>query len=204
VAAAVVAVRMNTLDRAGRGDGSDGLRQDEREAVAACRRGDREAFDRLVERYQRDVYRLCFRYLDDSHDAHDVAQETFLRAFRSIGSFRGDSAFSTWLYRIAVNACLNFRSRRHAASEALPEDLSDGAPGAAERIEREELSQRVRRAVRRLPERQRATLILKVYHELTHEQVAGILGSSVGTVKANLFHALANLKRLLQDGAGDR
>jgi len=193
---------MNTLERASRGDGSDGLRQDERDAVAASRRGDREAFDGLVERYQRDVYRLCFRYLDDSQDAHDVAQETFLRAYRSIGSFRGDSAFSTWLYRIAVNACLNFRSRRHAANEALPEDLSDGAPGAAERIEREELSQRVRRAVRRLPERQRATLILKVYHELTHEQVARILGSSVGTVKANLFHALANLKRLLHDRAG--
>lgn len=201
VAAALAAIRMNTLERGSRAGASDQLRDDDREAVAACQRGEREAFDRLVERYQRDVYRLCFRYLDDSHDAHDVAQDTFLRAYRSIGSFRGDSAFSTWLYRIAVNASLNFRSRRHAASEALPEDLRDGAPGAPERIEREELSRRVRRAVSRLPDRQRATLILKVYHELTHEQVARILGSSVGTVKANLFHALGNLKRLLRDAA---
>lgn len=176
---------------------SSRLREDDREAVLACQRGEREAFDRLVERYQREVYRLCYRYVNNHHDANDLAQEVFLRAYKAIGKFRGDSSFSTWLYRIAVNACLNFRAARRAQTEELSEALPDSSAPFAERVEREEQSRRVREAVSRLPEKQRATLILKVYHDLTHEEVARILGSSVGTVKANLFHALGNLRKLL-------
>jgi RNA polymerase sigma-70 factor (ECF subfamily) len=172
-------------------------REEDREAIEASQRGDREAFDRLVERYQRDVYRLCYRYVNDHHDASDLAQESFLKAYRAIGRFRGDSAFSTWLYRIAVNTCLNFRSARKLPSEPLLEDVPDRGRGVVARLEDEELSQQVREAVSRLPERQRATLILKVYHDLTHEEVAAILGSSVGTVKANLFHALGNLRKAM-------
>jgi RNA polymerase sigma-70 factor (ECF subfamily) len=150
-----------------------------------------------MERYQRDVYRLCYRYVNDHHDANDMAQEVFLKAYRAIHGFRGESAFSTWLYRIAVNTCLNFRSSRKPEAEEVSDALPDRSPGALAEVEREERSQLVRDAVKRLPEKQRATLILKVYHDLSHEEVARILGSSVGTVKANLFHALANLRRLL-------
>ena len=181
-----------------------GLREDDREAIEACRGGDREAFDRLVERYQRDVYRLCYRYVNNHEDANDVAQEVFLRAYRAIGRFRGDSAFSTWLYRIAVNTCLNFRAARRPASDELPETLADPGPGAESKVEKDERSRRVRDAVSRLPEKQRATVILKIYHDLTHEEVAGILGATVGTVKANLFHALGNLKKTLGGKAGER
>ena len=173
-------------------------REDEREALQACRRGEREAFDLLVERYQRDVYRLCYRYLGNHEDANDMAQEAFLKAYRGLHSFRGDSAFSTWLYRIAVNACLNFRAARKPAEE-LPEGLPDGRAPASERLVLEEKQQRVRAAVGRLPEKQRATLILKIYHDLTHEEVAKVLGSTVGTVKANLFHALGNLRKLVAE-----
>src|SRR5512143_2182907 len=88
------------------------VREQDREAVLACQRGEREAFDRLVERYQRDVYRLCYRYVNNHEDANDMAQEAFLKAWRAIGRFRGDSSFATWLYRIAVNACLNHRALR--------------------------------------------------------------------------------------------
>jgi RNA polymerase sigma-70 factor (ECF subfamily) len=171
----------------------------ERGAIEACRRGEREAFDRLVLRYQRDVYRLCYRYVNNHEDANDLAQEVFLKAWRGISRFRGESSFSTWLYRIAVNACLNFRALRRPVTQELPEGLSDPAAGAAARVEDEDEARRVRAAVTRLPEKQRATLILKVYHELTHEEVAGILGSTVGTVKANLFHALGNLRRLMAE-----
>jgi RNA polymerase sigma-70 factor (ECF subfamily) len=148
------------------------------------------------------VYRLCYRYVNNHEDAHDAAQEAFLRAYRAIGSFRGDSAFSTWLYRIAVNTCLNFRAARKPAADELPDALADPRPGAQAKVERDERSQRVREAVSRLPEKQRATVILKVYHDLTHEEVAGILGSTVGTVKANLFHALGNLRKTLGGKAG--
>jgi RNA polymerase sigma-70 factor (ECF subfamily) len=180
-------------------EGGTSPREAEREAIEACRRGEREAFDRLVLRYQRDVYRLCYRYVNSHEDANDLAQEAFLKAWRAIGRFRGDSSFSTWLYRIAVNACLNFRARKRPLTQELPETLADPVPGAAARVEKDDEARRVRAAVSRLPERQRATLILKLYHELTHEEVAEILGSSVGTVKANLFHALGNLRRLMAE-----
>jgi RNA polymerase sigma-70 factor (ECF subfamily) len=179
-----------------------GLRVDDREAVLACQRGEREAFDPLVERYQRDIYRLCYRYVNDPQDANDMAQEVFLKAYRAIGRFRGESSFSTWLYRIAVNTCLNFRSARRPEGEPLSDRVPDAQAGVLDAMVEDERAQRVREAVSRLPEKQRATLILKVYHELTHEEVAGIVGASVGTVKANLFHALGNLRKMLRPEAG--
>lgn len=176
-------------------------RQRDRELVTACQRGEREAFDELMERYQRDIYRLCFRYVGNPEDAGDMAQETFIRAYKAIGRFRGQSAFSTWLYRIGVNACLNFRSARRPAAAELPAELPDRGASTLVRLEEEERARELRKAVSELPDRQRATLILKVFHELTHQEVAEILGSSVGTVKANLFHALANLRKRLGAGA---
>ncbi len=160
------------------------FREGEREAIEASQRGEREAFDRLVERYQRDIYRLCYRYVNNHEDANDMAQEVFLKAYKAIGRFRGDSSFSTW-----------FRAARKPETEELPEALPDGRAGAMAAIESEEQARVVRKAVSRLPDKQRATLILKVFHDLTHEEVAGVLGSTVGTVKANLFHALGNLRK---------
>lgn len=174
------------------------LRDDDRAIIESCRGGDSEAFGRLVERYQREVYRLCYRYVDNHEDASELAQDVFVKAYRALGRFRGDSSFSTWLYRIAVNTCLNHRASAafRLRGGELPE-LIDQRPGPGEGLEREERARRVREAVSRLPRRQRETLILKIYHELSHEQVAEVLGSSVGTTKANLFHALGNLRRLL-------
>jgi RNA polymerase sigma-70 factor (ECF subfamily) len=179
---------------------SESPRARERALVEACRRGEREAFDQVVERYQREVYRICYRYVNDHHDASDLAQETFLRAYRAIRSFRGDSALRTWLYRIAVNACMNFQSARFPPTEAIDPALSDGGVTAFDALAQEDRARLVRDAVRRLPEKQRATLILKVYQELSHEEVARVLGSSVGTVKANLVHALGNLRKLVGRG----
>ena len=169
----------------------------DRRDVEACRAGEREAFDRLVERYQRDVYRLCYRYVNNHHDANDMAQEAFLKAYRALGSFRGDSAFSTWMYRIAVTTCLNFKALRRPLQEELTDAFPSPGRGAAAGVLEAEKEEQVRTAVSRLPEKQKATLILKVYHDMTHEEVAQVLGSSVGTVKANFFHALGNLRKML-------
>lgn len=177
----------------------DSDRDGERDLVRACQAGDREAFDRLVERHQRDVYRLCYRYLGNHEDASDLAQETFLRAWRALGRFRGESGVSTWLYRIAVNACLNHRAARRPLTQGLQDRFADPRCDAQAGVETRDQARQVRAAVERLPDRQRATLILKVYQELTHEAVSEVLGTSVGTVKSNLFHALANLRRLLAE-----
>jgi RNA polymerase sigma-70 factor (ECF subfamily) len=170
--------------------------------VRASVAGSTEAFDVLVRRHQRAVYQLCYRFLGNHEDAADAAQEVFLRAFRALGSFKGHSAFATWLYRIGVNACLNRVSSR--APQTVPLDASeilvDLGDDPDTLLLRSERSRRVRRAIARLPPKQRATLILRVYHELPHQEIADIVGSSVGAVKANFFHALQGLKRLLDTG----
>jgi len=168
--------------------------------VARARGGDPDAFDVLVARHRRTVYQVCFRFVHHHEDASDLAQEIFVRAWRGLARFKGDAAFSTWLYRIAVNACLNKVSSRGLAAEPLDdadrfEDPHAEPPGAG--LRRAERATAVRRAIGALPERQRATLVLRLYHELSHQQIADILGSSVGAVKANFFHALANMKKIL-------
>ena len=167
--------------------------------VAASIQGDKAAFDEIVERHQRNVYQVCFRFTGTHEDASDLAQETFVRAWKGLRNFKGEAALSTWLYRIAVNVCLNQVSARRPASEPIDADRfvdpSAEVPGAA--LRKDERAKAVRRAIGALPEKQRATLILRTYHELSHQEIADILGSSVGAVKANFFHALANLKKIL-------
>ena len=173
---------------------------DDRALVKLCLAGERNAFDVIVGRHRRQVYQLCYRYVGNHEDAADLAQDAFIRAFKGLKGFKGDASLATWLYRIAVNVCLN----RLALKTPRPEPLepADRADVRLERADvamiRAERAAEVRAAVRQLPPKQRATLILRIYHDLPHDEIAGILGSSVGAAKANLFHALANLKKLLE------
>lgn len=171
----------------------------ERELVAACVAGSRDAFDLLVERHRRAVYQLCYRFVGNHEDASDLAQDVFVRAFRALGRFKGQSSLSTWLYRIGVNVCLNRRAAQPPRMDPIePERYIDRRtidPAAS--MLRAERAERVRAAIARLPRKQRATVVLRLYHELPHDEIARILGSSVGAVKANFFHALGNLRRLL-------
>ena len=174
---------------------------DDRALVDACLGGDKTAFDVLVERHRKQVYQVCYRFVGNHEDASDLAQDVFVRAYRALGTFKGRSTFGTWLYRVAVNVCLNRVAVRQPVLEAIdnrePEDRTAESPDRV--VLREERAAFVRAAIARLPRKQRATMILRIYHELPHEQIAAILGSSVGAVKANFFHALANLKKLLQE-----
>lgn len=174
--------------------------------VAACLEGRRDAFDVLVERHQRHVYQLCYRFVGNHEDASDLAQDVFIRAYRGLKSFKGQASLATWLYRIGVNVCLNKVGAKTPRPDALDpllaandERIASGAESAADAVLRGERATQVRAAIARLPKTQRATLILRVYHELPHEEIAGILGSSVGAVKANFFHALNNLRKLMRE-----
>ena len=172
---------------------------DDRVLVAAFQAGHQAAFDLIVVRHQRHVYQICYRFVNNHEDAADLAQDVFVRAYRGLRKFKGDAALGTWLYRVAVNTSLNKLALKRPVMEPL-----DAAPRVETRTERPDAALmrdqdavRVREAIKRLPPRQRATLVLRMYRELPHEEIARILGSSVGAVKANFFHALANLRKQL-------
>jgi RNA polymerase sigma-70 factor, ECF subfamily len=172
---------------------------DEQQLVTLCLAGRREAFDVIVEKHRRTVYQLCYRFVSNHEDASDLAQEVFIRAYKGLQRFRGQSSLGTWLYRIGVNVCLNRVGVRRPATEPLDArpHVDEQAKDPNDELLRGERAREVRAAIAQLPKKQRATVILRVYHELSHEEIAGVLGSSVGAVKANFFHALGNLKRLL-------
>src|SRR4051812_38962267 len=179
---------------------------DERALVEACLSGAPGAFDLVVERHRRQVYQLCYRFVGNHEDASDLSQDVFLRAYRGLHSFRGQSSLATWLYRIGVNVCLNRVSAKTTLgklTEPIEEqqfvDVRAASPSDA--LLQQERAARVRAAIAQLPRKQRATLILRTYHEMSHQEIADVLGGSVGAVKANFFHALGNLKKLL---AGER
>jgi RNA polymerase sigma-70 factor, ECF subfamily len=174
---------------------------DDRALVTAATAGDRAAFDALVRRHQRTIYGVCYRFTGDHADASDLAQDAFVRAYRGLARFKGDAAFSTWLYRIAVNVCLSRAAVKTPALDPIEPlelaDLSGDRPDAL--LRRAQDAARVKAAIARLPEKQRMTVILRVYHDLPHDAIARTLGSTVGTVKANFFHALQNLRKLLTE-----
>lgn len=172
---------------------------DERALVEACLSGRSAAFDVIVERHRRAVYLLCYRFVSNHEDASDLSQDVFLRAYRGLRSFRGQSSLATWLYRIGVNVCLNRVSAKKLLSESIDDRqfVDEKAESAPDRLLKDERGARVRAAIAQLPRKQRATLVLRMYHEMSHQEIADVLGSSVGAVKANFFHALSNLKKML-------
>jgi RNA polymerase sigma-70 factor (ECF subfamily) len=172
---------------------------DDRALVAAFRAGRREAFDVIVVRHRRSVYQLCYRFVNNHEDASDLAQDVFVRAFKGLSRFKGDAALATWLYRVAVNACLNrVAAKRPETAELDPAAHIDSrAVNPLDDVLRAERAEVVRAAIAKLPPKQRATLMLRVYQECSHEEIATALGSTVGAVKANFFHALGNLRRML-------
>ena len=173
---------------------------DDRTLVAAFLAGRREAFDLIVVRHRRPIYQLCYRFVGNHEDASDLAQDVFVRAFKGLAKFKGDSSLATWLYRVGVNTCLNrvaVKKPQTESIDAVPR-IDERADNPLDLVMRDERAVVVRRAIEQLPPKQRATLVLRVYQEMSHEEIANVLGSSVGAVKANFFHALGNLKRLLQ------
>jgi len=177
----------------------------ERELVAACQRGEREGFRVLFERHKDKVYSIAFRYSGDESIAMDIAQDTFLKLFSSIRTFRGDSSFESWLYRLVVNSCLD-QKRRARRFMPLIDELLDviQAPGAGamEEVLRAELGSRVRSVVAALPAEQRIVIVLRYTQGLSYDEIAAVLGCSVGTVASRLNRTHKVLERRLSRIAG--
>ncbi|MBP6631390.1 MAG: sigma-70 family RNA polymerase sigma factor [Kofleriaceae bacterium] len=176
--------------------------RDDAELVAACRRGDARALEALYHQYRRRVFGLVFRIVGAS-DADEATQDAFVRIYRGLGGFRGDSALSTWVYRLAVNTALSHVAKRGRRREVGDEVLAD-LP-AVERGPRDlALAQRVEAALAALPAGYRAILVLHDVEGLSHEECAAILDCRVGTCKSQLHKARGKMRELLGELGRER
>jgi len=188
---------------------------DDRSLVLAAQGGDAQAFRGLVERYQRRVYQLALGMVKDSDEAMDITQETFVRVHRYLSSFKGDSSFFTWTYRIATNLCLD-SARKRGVRERVEMDESDAEiesrmdpPSAAlagpqRAALNAELKEKIDDALASLPPKHRAILLLREVEGLSYEELARTLGIRKGTVMSRLFHARLKMQRKLREYLGDQ
>ncbi len=174
--------------------------QDDAFLVAASQRGDQDAFAQLVQRYQRRIFNLIFRMLQQYDEATEITQETFLAAWQGLPSFRGDARFPTWLYRIAYNCSLKQLEQRkrdqalRAAIQAEQLLQSDYADAELEAHDRQTM---VQEQISNLPAKYRIVLILRHLQEMTYEEMAEALTMPIGTIKTHLFRARNLLKERL-------
>ena len=162
--------------------------------------GDRTAFEELVLKYQKEIYFLAYRMVLTKEDAADIVQETFIQVFRKIHQFSSFSTFKTWLYRIAINQCKNFLRRLKQNPECVPVDayvLSDAKDSQLDLLATKERLRVITESIEKLPKKQKAILILRIYQDLSYKQIAEIVGGSVGSARVNFHHAIENIKRLM-------
>lgn len=179
------------------------MRDPDEALVLRSQRGDAAAFAELIRKHQRMIHSLAFRMTGSLADAEDLAQETFINAHRQIGSYRGSSKFSTWLYRIAINACLSWRRKetRRVAATAKWMQANGGELGEMENTETaNDAGARLQEALLKLPAKQRAAIMLTLYDGLNHAEAAEILSCSEATVSWRVFAARRKLKQLLTHG----
>ena len=178
------------------------------ELVALSMGGDVESFNQLVLRWERPIYALAYRVIGREEEARDVVQETFLRAFRGIGNFRGQAKFSSWVYRIALNLCRDWiRRERRAPILPTPEGVDvvelAAEQGPAESIEdlvaRKDMSRVVAEVMTKLPDEQRTAIILKEYHGMSFQEIADLQGVPLSTVKTRMYQGLSVLRRHLAE-----
>lgn len=177
--------------------------KDDRQLVALAQNGDPEAFAQLVRHYQKMVYNLALGKTGSHHDAEEVTQTAFLKAWQSIRSFQGKAAFSSWLYRLTVNAAIDLLRQRRAPALSLDDPdlppLADEDPGPEEASLAAERRRLLWQAIDRLPEAQRTPLVLREMEGLSYREIAQALDLEEGTVKSRLARARLLLRRLLAE-----
>lgn len=178
----------------------------EQKWVKAARRGDQDAFEQLVLAYQKRVFALTLRMCGNPEDAAEAAQEAFLAAWQGLNAFREEASFSTWLYRLASNACVDLlrREGRHRSSagpslddEELQLEPADGAPTPQEAAERAELRNQIEEGLRALSPEYRQVLILREMHQLSYEEIGQALRLDLGTVKSRISRGRKRLQKFL-------
>ena len=186
---------------------------DDAELVTRCQRGDTQAFNELVVRYRGKVYAMIYNMVHSEQDAWDLAQDSFLKAWKSIKRFRGRSSFYTWIYRIVMNVTIDWLRKKQVkgggaefddaiqlkevdpASKTVPK--TDALP--YETMERSEIRARIDKAITQLSPEQRAVILMKEIEEMQYREIAEALGCSIGTVMSRLFYARKKLQNLLRD-----
>ena len=180
---------------------------DDKHILARARRGELDAFEELVRQYEKRVYAVALRSSGSPEDAADITQEVFLRAWRSIESFRGDSGFSTWLFRITMNLCVDHARHKNAQPQTQPlvvgeEDaerpIPDPAPTPEEHLENSELGRELAAALDEVSEEHRRIVLLRDVSGLSYTEIAEVLEISEGTVKSRLSRARIALRTILQ------
>jgi RNA polymerase sigma-70 factor (ECF subfamily) len=186
------------------GGTSSGLAGDEKVLVARARAHEGAAFEALFRKYREKIYRMTYGWCLDSEVAMDLTQDVFLKAFRSIGSFKEDSSFYTWLCRIALNRCMDYcRQKRKHKEVYLEEAVQEGAQNEEEAPSRaaqiDELKRDLRKAIDKLSEEARAAFMLRFFEGLTYKEIADALECSIGTVMSRIFYARQRLRELLKE-----
>lgn len=173
--------------------------QEDQKLVQNFLNGDEQSFNELVRKYQKPIYHTVRRLLGSHEEAEDISQEVFIKAYQKLKDFRGDSAFFTWIYRIAVNVSLNALRKKKIKQmfslENAGMSIASRNPTPDQEIERDETLQTIQRAIDRLPNKQKIVFTLRYEQRLSHADIAEILNREVGTIKANYHLAIQKLKR---------
>ena len=151
--------------------------------------GDMTAFDELMIRYERQIYRVCYRFVENREDAMDLAQEVFIKAFEHLSGFRRESSLKTWLYRIAMNHCINHVKKQSHEFVEVTENIGSVRASVQSQLEDREQREHFRRLVKQLPPKQKAILEMRINEQLSYEEIAEELDAPLGTVKAQLHRA---------------
>ena len=181
---------------------------DEQKFISLAQKGDQSAFEALVTRYEKQVYHQALRLLANPEDAADVTQEVFLKVWRSLPAFQGDSSFATWLYRLTDNAAIDLlrREKKRRGDASLDDEeyqwdstLADPDSSPEKKLERQELRRSVAEGLKKLSEEHRRVLVLREINGLSYEEIADILDLTAGTVKSRIARARTALAKLLKE-----
>ncbi len=168
------------------------------ELLKEFRKGNKEAFSGLVEKYSRPITMIILRVVKDLEEAKDISQTVFLKAYEGLPTFMMNSSFKTWLYRIAINAASDhLRKKKPNVFLDTMDNIAAAASSPGEQMDRSRYLQRLRRAIEELPEKQRLTLQLRIYDELNYNEIAKILGGTAGSARGNFFQATKTLRQKL-------